>query len=179
MRGILDITAIINFKCPRWNQLPETPMFNRDVVEYINQILSPIFDDQEIITSTIIQNYSKRSVIPKLKGRKYDRSHIAYLIIISIYKQILNIEQVSYGVGLQLNLMHLNEGYDIFAEALERALRITFMNVKDKANFFIPEQRFDVNTEGVQVIANAFAMKLLGIKILQAQGFRKVGEKNE
>ncbi|MGY4104967.1 DUF1836 domain-containing protein [Ignavigranum ruoffiae] len=176
---MLDSEAILKFRCPRWDDLPAESLFNREVVEYLSKTLSVLFAEDDFITQTIIQNYSKRGIIPKLAGRKYEREHIAYLIIILIYKQILSIDRVKQGVDLQLALMPPAQAYNVFALALDQAIQRTFKPVFDQDRYTIAAQPIELNREGVQVIANAFALKLLGTIIIQAEGYRKVGGKDE
>lgn len=176
---MLNSEAILKFRCPRWEDLPKEGLFNREVVDYLSRILAPLFAEQDFITQTIIQNYSKRSIIPKLKGRKYEREHIAYLLIILIYKQVLSIDQVKQGVDLQLALMPLPQAYDVFAQALDTAIQRTFQPIFNQETYTIAAQPIHLNSEGVQVIANAFALKLLGTIIIQAAGYRKVGGSDE
>lgn len=167
---------IINFHCPRWDELPSEPLFNRDLVAYVNRILNNILFDNDYLTQTMVQNYSKWGVIPKIHGRKYERQHVAYLIIITIYKQVLSLDDLKEGLRLQLNLMTLEEAYDSFAYILEQALKTVFQGVFTQAPLAIDSQIIIKDAEGVSLIANTYAQKLLGSMIIQSGGYQKMKE---
>lgn len=174
----MSFEKIYNFRCPRWEDLPDRPIFNKNVVVFINNALEPILDSEHKLTTTMIQNYSKWKFIPKITGRKYERIHIAYLIVICIYKQILNIKEVNEGVRLMLNRMDPQEAYDSFAEYLERAIHRTFSNVEADGYEF---KGFTSNTDivGTKLIAHSFALKLLGETVIKNGGYENLGDVNE
>lgn len=173
------LEQILSFSCPSWEDLPDDLMFNRQLVDYLDELLSPIINEPVIITTTMIQNYSKREIIPKPIGRKYGRQHLAYLILIIIYKQVLQTEDIRKGVDLQLGLMELDQAYNIFARALNQALSKVFKGVDQSQPLTFEAFTVHPETEGVQVVAYAFAFRLLGITIIESQGYRKIGEDNE
>lgn len=170
---------VLAFHCPKWDQLPEKPLFNHQVVDYINEVLAPIIEDAKPITPTMIQNYSKWEVIPKLSGRKYDRRQISTLIIITVYKQIINIKDIKKGMHLQLELMNLEEGYNVFANALNASIDRIFQAAYEDRKILLDGYKVEKGTEGVEVVVNAFTLKLLGTIIIQSNGFSNTGEKNE
>lgn len=173
------LQQIIEFQCPKWDDLPETSLFNSQVVEYINQILEPIMHGEKAITSTMIQNYSKWGIIPKIPGRKYGKQQIAFLIIIAIYKQVLPIDQVKKGIELQLKSMTIEEGYDFFVMSIEQAIQQIIVSIKKKTLYPIEGFTIQEKTEGIQAVSNAFVMKLLATMIIEAGGYDQIGEKDE
>ncbi|MDO5040584.1 MAG: DUF1836 domain-containing protein [Peptoniphilus sp.] len=169
-----EFLQIYDFHCPRWEEIPEKGLFNQEVVNYIAEILRPVMWEEFPITATMIQNYTKLGFLPKREGRKYNRVQVAYLIVIAVYKQVLNIGEVKQGVELQLELMQVDKAYDTFAQSFEKALKSVF-------GYMVEEDRtcmggFEVHEEelGVESIANAFAFKLLGRMILRQQGFKNL-----
>ena len=173
------IKEIYSFKCPRWNELPEEPLFNQEAVEYINSVLEPLMVDEKAITTTMVQNYVKHGYLPKSYGRKYDRTQIAYLIVISIYKQVLNIKEVRKGLDLQLSLMDYEKAYNTFARSLNKALRRTFKPLVLTGEFHLDEFKSSKKSAGVDMIANSFSLKLLGTILIQNDGFQGLGGENE
>lgn len=170
----MNIEQIINFSCPRWDELPSQGLFNREVVSYINQILEPIVDKDQELTETMVQNYSKWQMIPKIKGRKYERIQIAYLLVITIYKQILNIKQVYEGVDNLLSRMDTKEAYDAFAQSLENAIRSIFMPVIDGRSYEITDLNIKRDDIGVVAIAYAFSLKLFSSVLIDQKGLSKL-----
>lgn len=169
----------LEFHCPRWEELPDNGLFSREVVDYIETRLSLIMGEEKVITTTMIQNYTKWGFIPKVQGRKYRRIHLAFLIVITVFKQVVAIEEVFKGVRLQLRLMKEAEGYNLFAVAVEQALRLVFGGIQDHHQVALSGQIIPRNTEGIQMIANAFALTLLGSMIIHADGFENIGVEDE
>lgn len=85
----MDIKNIYNFHCPRWDEIPEEDMFNKEVVSFINSSLSDILNEEDYLTTTMVQNYLKWEIIDRPLGRKYNRSHVAKLIVITILNKFL------------------------------------------------------------------------------------------
>ena len=173
------LEAIYNFHCPRWDELPGERIFNQEVVDYICKVLEPISFDEVPITTTMVQNYVKLEYMPKSPGRKYNRTQIAYLIVISIYKRVLNIKDVRKGVDLQLNLMDIKAAYNIFAQGLEDGIRRNFKSTIESNEFKLCEFVGVPESAGIDIIAHAFALRLLGTILIESNGYKGLGGKNE
>ncbi len=174
----MEIGEIINFSCPRWNQLPDKPIFNKEAVEYINEILAPILDQDSKLTTTKVQNYVKWGLIPKEEGRKYSKVSISHLIVISIYKQAINLSNVKKGVDLLLKHFPLEVAYDNFGQAVDNAIRNTFYPIIKK-DVEISNKELACEEIGLYAVANSFAHKLLGNIIIDSNGIENLGVNNE
>ena len=85
------------YRLPAWEELPALPLYMDQVIILLSQYLSFIpHEDEEdkLITASIINNYVRMKVIPPPVKKKYSRIHIAYLIMICVLKQSLNISSV-------------------------------------------------------------------------------------
>lgn len=168
------ICKIYNFKCPRWEDLPEKPIFNQEVVTYVNDLFKDFLPENQLLTTTMVQNYIKLGHLPRPNGRKYNRTRIAYLICITLFKQILTIREISKGVELQMKLMSKDEAYDTFAIAIEKAFYHTFKPMCEEGQFRVLEFSAEPDEAGMQMIANSLALKLLGTLILEEEGFERL-----
>lgn len=169
------IENVKNFHFPRWEELPEEPIFNKEVVEYINTTLEPIITKELEITATMIQNYSKWRAIPKINGRKYGRVQIAILIVINLFKDIIQIDNIREGVVLQLAHVEEEVGYNLFAETVERALKKVFANVGNpETELTFDPITFPEKTEGLHAVAFSYAFKLLGKIIIEQGGYKNI-----
>ncbi|MGF3065894.1 DUF1836 domain-containing protein [Facklamia sp. P12945] len=175
----IKIEKILAFHCPSWDELPKQSMFNQEVVEYIQDCLGPIMNDEVAMTSTMIQNYSKWGVIPKIKGRKYGRQQIAFLLIIAIYKRILPIETVRRGIELQTKRVTIEEGFDLFSESINNAVQRVFKTVGQNRPFVVEGIEISKKTEGINAVSHAFATKLLAELIIESGGYDQIGDYNE
>ena len=57
---------LINFRCPRWNELPDVELYMDQLVGYAERHLEPLNVGQEgrLITSSMINNYVKMKLVP-------------------------------------------------------------------------------------------------------------------
>ncbi|EKB53530.1 DUF1836 domain-containing protein [Facklamia hominis] len=170
---------IRHFSCPLWEAIPDQGLFNQEVVTHIQSVLEPIRIEEPIITSTMIQNYSKWHLIPRLTGRKYRRDQLAVLLILSIYKQVLRMDQVKQGMNLQLNKMAIQSAYNIFARSLNSAIQDCFKQVGNPAGLSIEGMAFSKDTEGVELVSRAYAFKLLATLIINSGGYQELGENHD
>ncbi len=165
---------IFHFHCPRWSELPEQPLLSSAVVKYICQKLAPIMNGENAITGTMIQNYTKCGFLPKPVGKKYNREQIALLIVISIYKSVIDIKDIKIGVDLQLKLSEVENAYNSFAKALETALNHTFYPVVKQAPMLESKIAAPAEHLAITLLANAFALKLLSIIIIKESGYKNL-----
>ena len=123
--------AFLNFTMPRYRELPAMPLYRDQVVAYVENVLQPLDACVEgsWLSPSMINNYVKMKLVPAPEKKQYGRNHIAKLIAVCLFKQVLpmaavesmfRIQQVSYN-----------------ATELESALRAAFMlkqeNVPDSA----------------------------------------------
>lgn len=73
-----------------WEDIPDIHLYKDQVIEIMEgQHIGFTVDPEESLTPAMINNYAKSGLMPRAKGKRYDRSHIAYLTIICMLKQIL------------------------------------------------------------------------------------------
>lgn len=107
---------------PKWQELPEGPLRNQEMVEYIEKVLAPLFDAENFITTTRIQNYVKWGVMDPPKGRRYEKIHLAQAMVLTLLKTVLTTEEIAKGIRLQQLSIGTQEAYNAFCVALEDAL---------------------------------------------------------
>ncbi len=89
-----DIIEALHF--PRWNELPEFDLYMDQVIALAEKYLSVLSpDNKELITPSMINNYVKSGVLPPPKNKKYNRTHLALLMIICSTKSVLEISVIS------------------------------------------------------------------------------------
>ena len=71
--------------------IPSIDLYMDQVTTFMDRHLSgnKRFDDDKILTKTMINNYSKNNLLPPPVKKKYSREHIILLILIYYYKNIL------------------------------------------------------------------------------------------
>src|SRR5690606_33261102 len=96
------ISNIDNIKLPQWDELPNMGLYSEQVLTYVNEHLGSIFLDTDHedyeITSSMINNYVKHKImLPPLK-KKYYNAHIAFILTITVLKQVGNLTDVHKGI---------------------------------------------------------------------------------
>ncbi|MBU5316225.1 DUF1836 domain-containing protein [Clostridium bornimense] len=122
-----NITKILEFHCPRYNEIPNIPLYKDQVIKFVESVFD-VFDDSEekILTATMINSYVKKKIILPPIDKKYDREHIAYLIVICTMKQIFTLEEIHRLFEMQKDICSLEISYDYFCRELEESLKSVF-----------------------------------------------------
>ncbi|MGB4984635.1 MAG: DUF1836 domain-containing protein [Erysipelotrichaceae bacterium] len=116
------ISQINDFHLPRYSELPTIELYSDQLISYINSNLQLISVDKPL-TTAMINNYVKNGLISKSNNKKYNRNHIAYLIVVYIFKQIYSIEEIRQMINIQISVFDIETAYDYFAIELENALK--------------------------------------------------------
>ncbi len=87
--------TLTNERPASWKEFPDIGLYKDQVVTYVSRQLVR-FDDEEPITSAMINNYIKDKLLPRADGKKYSREHLAGLIEICILKQVLSVRDIGF-----------------------------------------------------------------------------------
>ena len=147
----------LNFRLPRWNELPELELYLEQVVAVLKEYLEPFYidKDEKIITKTMINNYVKFGVIKPPINKKYNKSHIAYLIVVCLVKKLYSIQDIKALIRLALGVSRIESSYDMFCTMLEKHIECTFANIA-----YIDEEELGRGRRLVKNVAGSLASKL-------------------
>ncbi|SJZ59169.1 DUF1836 domain-containing protein [Anaerorhabdus furcosa] len=114
-----------HFHIPRYNELPSIDIYSDQLINYLKDTLEPIQIDKRdsLITTAMINNYVKCGLIPPTVKKRYNRKHIAYLMVICVFKQIYPIPKIIKMIRVQKQHFETETAYDYFCTELENALR--------------------------------------------------------
>lgn len=164
------LNGIINYHIPRWEELPDIDLYMDQVLNFIEKyaLLPTREDDSPCITKSMINNYVKLGLMPKPVKKKYSRTHVAYLIAITMLKQVLTISEVQQACIQEIRKSGEREAYNLFCSEQERAIRqmvgkMTQQNLAQAGE----ENEFNQNHAVVRLAADAFAAKILAQKMIQ------------
>ena len=152
-----------NYTFPKWTDLPEIDLYMDQVITYINEKLKDTyFYDEKFITKAMINNYVKLKVLPPPVKKRYNRTHLCYLIIICMLKQVLAIPEILTLLADQLEKNDIRSVYNNFCDVQEHALalfsprqeienaifsdRILLLAVHANVNKMIAEKMIDLQT---------------------------------
>ncbi len=156
---------LINYHCPRWNELPEIELYVDQVVSIIQKNLAVFSKDKEtpVITSSMINNYVKNNILEAPEKKKYKREHLAKLFVICICKKLMSISEIGESIKIMQKIYSVEDGYNIFCEELEKAIKRTF-EFKEKNNDNNEEDSRELTT--LKAITAAFSDAVLVDKLI-------------
>ena len=132
----------VNVHVPRWEELPNLDLYLDQVVTLVEDVFQDflVMGDEKILTKTMINNYVKQGVISAPEKKKYNKTHVASLIVICFFKQVFSISDISALIHLAMESTDTASAYNQFCVALEKAISFVF---EEKAF----EDQFEMNPE--------------------------------
>lgn len=152
------------YHIPRWEELPEIDYYMDQVIEFISRYVS-IFSNEQLITSSMINNYVKLGLIDRPVKKKYTKNHLSMLIVITIIKQATLISDIKQAITMQMQTDGGSLAYNIFCDELEKALKNMKEIVKTGNNYIDEKVEFD--KIAVKMISISLASKLLATKVVE------------
>ena len=151
---------ILEFHLPRWEELPNIDLYMDQVVSFIEEtliVLVPLKDSKKdnFITKTMINNYVKQGILKPPSNKKYNKSHIAKLIVICILKHVYSINDINSLIKLALETSGIELSYNKFCILLEKCISSTFK--KEEFNY---EENWTEERYLLKYVIQSFANKL-------------------
>ncbi len=133
--------ALRSFRLPRWEAFPDIDVYMDQLVVLINRYLAPLSSSEgKSVTASMINNYVKMRIMPPPVKKKYNRPHLAYLVIICLLKDALGTAAIQkvFPPGMETPL--LQERYNAFIANQEKACHFVADNVDRIAIPLLQEQ---------------------------------------
>ena len=135
-----DIKKLQSFRCPGWDSLPEIELYMDQVLTLTSKYFGIFSDNPDgIITSSMINNYVKASVMPAPHKKRYGREHIAYIFMICVLKRVLSINQTGALIELLRGEKDIKAVYDLFRSELDRSVAYIGATLSKKHDVRAPE----------------------------------------
>lgn len=116
-----------------WDELPDIALYMDQVISYLpRQHIR--FDEGEGMTSAMVNNYIKDGLLPRADGKRYGRTHLAYLTAISVLKQVLSVKEMRALIQSGEAGHDPQELYAVFGEELDAALTDTARRLPREAD---------------------------------------------
>lgn len=92
--SVLESLSSIDYIKPE--QIPAIPLYMDQVTTFIDEQLksSKRYEEDKILTKTMINNYAKNNLLPAPDKKKYSKEHILVLVFIYYFKNILSIKDI-------------------------------------------------------------------------------------
>lgn len=126
--NVQSTKPISEIHLPRWDELPNLDLYLDQVVTFIENAFQDYLGtgEEKILTKTMINNYVKQGVLEAPVKKKYNKLHIASLIVICVLKQIFSISDISSLIQLGIASTETPSAYDQFCVSLEKAIAFVF-----------------------------------------------------
>ncbi len=119
------IKRILAYRLPEWEELPDQ-IRSRQFQDFIGKQLGWLLDDEELLTGYMLQNYLKWNILLPLEGRKYSREHVAWIVAITLLKQVLTLDEIKRGITLLKEQMSARGAYEVFCQEFHLSLKLVF-----------------------------------------------------
>ena len=157
---------IMSYRIPRYEEFPSLELYKDQIILLLSKNFAPfVYDEEEpILTSSMINNYVKHSIIPPPNGKKYTRRHLAYITVVCFLKQVLSMNEIKEVIYNSLNTGDERTSYTYFCEQLEKAFKECCLRKgeEDMTNL-------SINNFAIHYSTKAVANKLYAQKIIQLQ----------
>lgn len=120
--------AVHAIHIPRYEELPDVELYRDQVVSFIDAVLRPLEQCTEgpWLSPSMINNYVKVGLVPSPRKKLYGREHIARLLVICFFKQVLSISAISSLFKIQRMTYEVDTAFNYVATEMENALHGTF-----------------------------------------------------
>jgi hypothetical protein len=160
-----------------WEELPDLALYMDQVLAYMPRQLIHL-NQEDVLTSAMVNNYIKDGLVPRASGKKYSQVHLAYLTAICALKQVLSVkeahtliaaaEQITEAAEHQEAGVH--QMYDRFCGLLDEALT-------DTADSLTPDvEEADLPELALQLALRSYADQLACRRVLAMLAKEEVPE---
>ena len=104
-----------------WEAFPDIGLYMDQLISYMPRQLIH-YGEGESLTSAMVNNYIKDGAMPRAEGKRYSRTHLAYLTALCALKQVLSVKDAGLLLAAASEGRPPQKLYGQFREELDRAL---------------------------------------------------------
>ena len=119
-------TLVSGQKLPRWQDLPDLELYMDQVLSLVSRYLGsyPGFDGKGL-TASMVNNYVKAGVVPAPLKKKYNKDHLAHLIIVCILKPSLPLDAIRQMLATERRENEPEYFYNRFCDLFEETAKVS------------------------------------------------------
>lgn len=134
------------------SEIPNIDLYMDQVLTFMNGHLEKVkrYEDDKILTKTMINNYAKNHLLPPPDKKKYSKEHVLVLMFIYYFKNILSIGDIQsilnpltdryFANGRELNLQKIyEEVFSLEKEQIEQ-LKVSLTRDYERAGKTFTEE---------------------------------------
>ncbi len=104
-----------------WEAIPDIELYLDQVLSYMPRQHIGLLAE-ESLTGAMVNNYTKKGLLPRARGKKYDKSHLAYLTTICLFKQVLSVDETDLLLKYAMEDQDIKDFYEEYCKLLDKAL---------------------------------------------------------
>ena len=108
-----------DLRLPLYESFPDIELYMDQVLDYLSRSRSSLRDDDKL-SSAMVNNYIKAELLPRARGKKYSREHLAHLSIIMRLKQVLSVKDTGKLISAYKENKSDEELFNSFREIVEQ-----------------------------------------------------------
>lgn len=173
-----EIDSVLNkleaYHYPRFDELPEEPVFISDVVEIVRQTASavPMRVLRKLFTTSMVSNYVKQGLVDPPVGKKYTRKHIAQVLYVAMLKLVFRVEEVAIFTHMLDWEHHCEEVHNAAAEAFEGCMAFGIERFRNEG-FIEADPKVSIEASNLphqlfRLASMAFSSKILALSLVMA-----------
>ena len=160
MEELQDLRVRLETQRPAdWDSLPDLALYMDQVIGYMARQLIRC-DEEDRLTSAMVNNYIKDGHLPRAEGKRYSKAHLAYLTQLCALKTVLPVKDAGFLVNYDSE-SDVQSRYEEFQVALDTALTDTARRLPDHC------QESDLQALALDLALRAYADKLACQRIIQ------------
>ena len=143
----------------QWESLPDLALYMDQVIGYMSRQLI-CWDGEDKLTSAMVNNYIKDKLLPRAEGKRYSKTHLAYLTQICALKQVLPVKDAGL-LADRGGEEDIEARYGAFRQALGEAMADTAQRLPEGCT---QEELADL---ALELALHSYADKLACQRIIQ------------
>ena len=158
------IKKVLEEKRPnKWDDIPDIDLYMDQVLSYMPRQHAGLELDENL-TAAMVNNYIKKGLLPRAKGKKYNREHIAYLTAICLLKQVLSVTDTGELLKARIEDGEVRDFYERYIQVMDEEFKkvsASLEETKDKAQ---------LSEAALRLAVSSYAQKLACEQMLKELG---------
>ncbi len=157
-----------SFTVGRWEEWPDIDLYMDQVISYLDSYIDyfRIYNDEKMLTPSIINNNTKDGVLPKPVKKKYSRSLLSTLLLFCVTRQVLSSREVATLLGELTAADNPAELHESFGSVLEDQFKLVARRVGNSISDSDTVDRGKLAELAMNLSIEAFAIGIAARKIL-------------
>ena len=155
-----------------WSMIPDIDLYMDQVIAYMKRQHIGLEDENdENLTPAMINNYIKSGLLPRAKGKKYNREHIGYMTFICLLKQILTVSESGVLLSEMMKHKDMQTAYENYKEVVDREFTNTAECLAETTS------REEISQMALELAVSSYVQKYACHKLIQLLEDEKREEK--